>query len=125
MPPPTASPPSLLKSDEKLWVVLSHLSLFFGVGILLPLIVYLVKKEDSAPIAHHAKEALNFQISLALYALGCIPLVLVFVGAPLLLALGVASMVLAIIAAVQGAEGRPYRYPRIHGLPPRHPLLQA
>ncbi|MGK0197767.1 MAG: putative Tic20 family protein, partial [Yoonia sp.] len=58
-----------LTSDEKLWSVLSHLSLLLGVGILLPLIVYLVKKGDSPAVAEHAKEALNFHISVYLYAI--------------------------------------------------------
>ena len=108
---PPIVPPPVTKSDEKLWIVLSHLSVFLGVGILLPLIVYLVKKDESAAIAFHAKEALNFHISVCIYALVCLPLLIVIIGFPLLIGLGVATMVFAIVAAVQGAEGREYRYP--------------
>ena len=104
-------PPPIPNSDVKLWVVLSHLSVLLGVGLLLPLIIYLVKKDDSAAICHHAKEALNFHISLYLYALACIPLMLLLIGIPLLFALGVAALILSIIAAVRGADGREYRYP--------------
>ena len=104
-------PPPIPNSDVKLWVVLSHLSVLLGVGLLLPLIIYLVKKDDSATICHHAKEALNFHISLYLYAVLCIPLTFILIGIPLLFALGVAALILSIIAAVRGADGREYRYP--------------
>jgi hypothetical protein len=100
-----------VRSDEKLWIVLVHLSVFMGVGLLLPLIVYLVKKDESPAVRHHAAQALNFHISLVLYGLACIPLTFVLIGIPLLLALSAATLVFAIIAAVKGANGEAYRYP--------------
>lgn len=106
----SATPP-VLRSDDKLWVVLSHLSVLLGVGILLPLIVYLVKKDDSAVISYHAKEALNFHISVYLYALACVPLLLIVIGLPLILLIGLATFILSIVGAVRGADGREYRYP--------------
>lgn len=111
MNPSTETPPPLTKSDDKLWIVLSHLSLFLGVGIILPLIVFLVKKDESKMVRHHAKEALNFHISIYIYAVLCIPLFMIVVGVPLLLLLGVGSSILAIVAAVRGAERQEYRYP--------------
>lgn len=109
MPPPAAGAP--LASDEKLWIVLSHLSVLFGVGLLLPLIVYLVKKDDSAAVAYHAREALNFHLSLLLYSIVCGMLVFVIIGIPLLFALAVSAFILAIVAAVKGADNVQYRYP--------------
>ncbi len=108
---PTESPPARPKTDDKLWIVISHLSLFLGVGILLPLIIYLVKKDESQMVRHHSKEALNFHISIYLYAMLCFPLLMIIVGFPLLLLLGVTSSILAILAAVRGAECQAYRYP--------------
>ncbi len=105
-------PPALIiSSNDRLWIVLSHLSALLGVGIVLPLIIYLVKKDESPSIAYHAKEALNFHISIYLYALACIPLVFVFIGFPLLLVVIVSMFVLSIIAAVRAADGVQYRYP--------------
>lgn len=106
----TTSP---LTSDEKLWVILCHISALLGVGFVLPLIVYLVKKDDSETIGYHAKEALNFHISLFLYALVCVPLTMVLIGVPMLMLLGLAGIILAIVATIKGSEGVRYRYPYI------------
>jgi uncharacterized Tic20 family protein len=99
------------RGNDKLWSVLSHLSAFLGVGFILPLIVYLVMRKESEYVAANAREALNFHISLLIYAICCFPLVFVLIGIPLLMVLGVVSLVFAIIAAVKAADGFTYRYP--------------
>ncbi len=104
-------PPTLPDSNDKLFVVLCHLSVFLSVPLILPLIVYLVKKDESEFVAFHAKESLNFHLSILIYSIGCAILVLVVIGAFLLMALGVAVVVLAIIAAIKSATGEHYRYP--------------
>ncbi len=95
-------------SDDQLWIVFSHISLLLGVGILLPLIVYLVKKDDSPRVSNHAKEALNFHISIIIYSLAC---GITCVGIPLIPFIGIAAMVLSIIAAVKASDPVQYRYP--------------
>jgi uncharacterized protein len=92
-------------------MILCHLSLLFGAGILLPLIVYLVKRQDSPIPAEHAREALNFHISVYLYVIVSFFLCFVLVGFVLLPLIGVGSVVFSIIASVTASEGRPYRYP--------------
>ncbi len=104
-------PPPVPSSDDKLWIILSHVSLLLGVGVILPLVVYLVKKDSSAVVAEHAKEALNFHISIYIYAAVCVILVFVIIGFFLLIALSLASLVLAIIACVKASEGTLFRYP--------------
>ena len=111
MTEPAITPPALITSHEKLWVTISHLSVLVGLGIVRPLIVYLVKKDESEVIRYHAKEALNFQLSLLLYSLGSMLLVFILIGVPMLIILGVAALVLSIVAAIRGSEGRNYRYP--------------
>lgn len=103
-PPPPAAP----SSDEQLWIVFSHISILLGIGILLPLIVYLVKKDESPRIAEHAKEALNFHISILIYSLAC---AITCIGIPLAIIIGIGAMVYAIIAAVKASDPVPYRYP--------------
>jgi len=110
MPPPPLPPP-LTESGDKVLIVLCHLSLLLGVGFILPLIVYLVKRQDPSPVAAHAKEVLNFHISLVIYALLALPLVLILIGVPILIGLGLASFICAIIAAIKASEGGFYRYP--------------
>jgi len=112
--PPLPTPPPAPKGNEKIWSILSHLSALVslvGVGLLLPLIVYLAMKGDSAYVADNAKEALNFHLSVFLYTLCCIPLIFVLIGIPLLVAIGLATLVLSIVAAIKASEGGCYRYP--------------
>jgi len=70
--------------SDKIWSMLSHLSAFFGVGIILPLVVYLAMRNESEFVATNAKEALNFHISVYLYILCCIPLAFILIGIPLM-----------------------------------------
>ena len=107
----TSSPSPTPSGNEKIWSILSHLSALIGVGILLPLVVYLAMKGDSDYVARNAKEALNFHLSLLIYCLCCIPLIFVAIGFPLLVVLGLLSVVLAIVAAVKASEGGCYHYP--------------
>src|SRR4051794_40843475 len=87
--------------NDKIWSVLCHVSAFIGVGFILPLVVYLVMRKESEYVAANAREALNFHISLLIYAICCVPLVFVLIGIPLLIALGITGFVLAIVAAVK------------------------
>src|SRR6266404_8505105 len=99
------------KGNEKIWSMLSHLSTFFGVGLILPLVVYLAMRNESEYVAGNAREALNFHISLLIYGICCVPLLFILIGIPLLILLGLGSLVFAIIAAVKASDGRCYRYP--------------
>ena len=77
-----------LSGSDRLWIVLSHLSLLLGVGFVLPLVVYLVMRNESPVVAANAREALNFHISLFIYFALCIPLAVIIIGVPLLIAIG-------------------------------------
>ena len=99
------------KGSDKIWSMLSHLSALLGVGFVLPLVVYLAMRKESEYVATNAREALNFHISVLIYAVCCIPLVFILVGVPLLLVLGLGSLVLAIIATIKASDGQCYRYP--------------
>jgi len=78
---------------------------------LLPLVVYLAMRRDSEYVAANAREALNFHLSVLIYSLCCVPLVFILIGIPLILVIGVGSLVLAIIATVKASDGLCYRYP--------------
>jgi len=108
VPPPVAPRPN---TDEKLWIVFCHLSLFIGLPFLLPLVVYLIKKQDSPATAEHAREALNFHISLLIYSMVSALLTFVLIGIPLLFIIGIGSLVCAVIASIKASEGGFYRYP--------------
>ncbi|CAN5557731.1 DUF4870 domain-containing protein [soil metagenome] len=103
--------PTPLKSEDKLWIIVSHLSILVGVGLLLPLIVFLVKKDESPFVAAHAKEALNFHISFLVYGIISVFLCAILIGFVLLPILGILVIVFAIMAAIKGSEGGFYKYP--------------
>ena len=101
------APDYVPNSDEKTMAILAHvLSLFFW--IIPPLIIYLVKKDDSKFAADHAKEALNFQITMTIV---CLALLISIVGILLLWAVGIIVLILIIVATIKASEGKMYRYP--------------
>ena len=112
-PPPLESERPMPSGNDKIWSILSHLSALLGVGLVLPLVVYLAMKGDSIYVRDNAREALNFHLSVLIYCLCCIPLVFVVVGLPLLIIIGIAGLVLAIVAAVKASDGGCYHYPLI------------
>jgi uncharacterized protein len=106
-----------LTKEERNWAMLSHLLALTGyVGvpfgnIVAPLIIYLMKKDESQFVAEQSRESLNFQISMSIYALIGAVLTLILIGLLLLAAVWVAGVVLTIIASVKAANGEAYRYP--------------
>ena len=108
---PSIPPPD--QGNDKLLAILCHVSLLLGVPFILPLIIYLVKREESALVAAHAKEVLNFHISLLIYSLcAIIPVFFCFcIGVPIMMGLGAMSFICAIVAAIQASEGGFYFYP--------------
>jgi hypothetical protein len=113
-PPPLVAP-SVPKGNDKLWSILSHLSGIVGLPVMvpfvLPLVVYLVMKDESEYVAANAKEALNFHISVFIYILCCIPLVFVLIGIPMMIVVAIGSLIFSIVAAVKAADGGCYHYP--------------
>ena len=105
-------PPLLpVSASDRLWCIACHLSGLVSLPIILPLIVYLVMKRESAFVAGHAREALNFHLSLLLYALLLIPLYFILVGFVLGGVLFILYLVFSIMAAIKSSENLPYRYP--------------
>jgi uncharacterized Tic20 family protein len=106
---PQIPPPA--QGNDKLLAILCHISPFLGVPFILPLIVYLVKRGESELVAAHAREVLNFHISLVIYSICAIPLVFFLIGIPILIGLGLMSFICAIVAAIRASEGGFYFYP--------------
>jgi uncharacterized protein len=120
-----AAHPSGLSSDVRNWGLAAHLSAYVGAWVALaflgPLVVWLLKRDDHPFIDHHAKEALNFNLSFLLYGVVggiiAIPLGLITLGIGLIpiiiigAVLVVAWLILPIIAAIKAANGEGYRYP--------------
>ena len=116
-PNSTAASGAAPTENERTWGMLAHLSALVGLvipligNVLGPLVVSIARSDQSAFVAAHAKEALNFNISVTLAALLCTLLMLVFVGFLLGSALFIAWLVMTLIAAIKASEGAAYRYP--------------
>jgi len=124
-PPASAGTAS---AEEKQWAMFAHLSALLGglltsgwagsIGFFIgPLVIWLMKKDTMPFVSDQAKEALNFAItiSLAFMALLVLTFLTLGIGAlftiPLMLFIGIAALVLVIIAAMKANQGIAYRYP--------------
>lgn len=98
-------------SSHRLLNILSHGAVFLGTPMLIPLIVYLVTKNDRTTVSAHAAEAFNFHLSFAVWALLCVPLTFIGIGFLLLVAIAITTLVCAIIGIVKASNDEVYRYP--------------
>jgi uncharacterized Tic20 family protein len=110
-PNASAPPPQPSDSSDKLLAILCHLSFLFGLGFILPLVVYLVKRNESVFVRSHASEVLNFHLSIMIYAICAFILIFVLIGIPLLILIGLFAFVCAIIGAVKASNNEFYFYP--------------
>jgi uncharacterized Tic20 family protein len=96
-------------SDDRMLAMFCHLGGVFG-GFLLPLIIWLVKKDESSYIDYHGKEALNFQLTMLIGHLIMLPLAFCTFG---ITALAMFAFVItfSIIAATAANRGERYAYP--------------
>ncbi|HEX4956956.1 MAG TPA: DUF4870 domain-containing protein [Lacibacter sp.] len=99
-----------VSSDERTLAILVHiLSIFFW--IFPGLIIYLIKKDESPYVAEHAKEALNFQISITLFYIISGILVLLLIGLLMMLVVYCINLIFCILATIKAADNVLYKYP--------------
>ena len=112
----------LPSKDDRTWGMFCHLgalvvSFFSGLGFIVPLIIWLMKKDESDFIDDQGKESLNFQITLALFylAMGLLCAITcgfgVIIALPLIVVAWIVAVVMGIIASIKSNEGERYRYP--------------
>ena len=104
-------------SDTRTWCVLCHAAALAGIflhalgHIFGPLIIWLMKRGDSAEIDAHGKESLNFQLSMLIYNVVAAILCFVLIDIPMLILLYILNIVFVIVASIKASEGVLYRYP--------------
>jgi uncharacterized protein len=113
--PPPPGQGQLSPDQERLWAMLAHLLSFVAaylfLGFVAPLVVLLVFGPRSPYVRAHAVESLNFNLTWLLYAIVGVVLALLLIGFLILIALGIAYLVLVVIASVRANNGEFYRYP--------------
>jgi uncharacterized protein len=105
----------MVTNEEKTFAAVMYVLNFF-VPVIGPLIIWILKKDESAFIDYHGREYFNFMISYFIYSVISGILVLILIGALLLWVLGIAAFIFNIIAAVKAYEGKEYRFPLIFRL---------
>ncbi|MBL4835491.1 MAG: DUF4870 domain-containing protein [Pseudomonas sp.] len=102
--------------EARKWALIAHLSGFLGClipfgSLIGPLLVWQLKKDQDVFIDDQGKEAMNFQISVALASLICVLLMVIVIGFLLIWVVIIGAVILMIIAAIKANEGKAYRYP--------------
>lgn len=86
--------------------------MLFGIpSVLGPLVMWILKKAEDPYVDFHGKEAINFNLSILIYAIVAGVLIFVAVGLLLLPAVLITWLVFVIIATVKAGAGEHYRYP--------------
>lgn len=115
-------PASDASQEERTLAMLSHVGPILlalvsagGLGWAVPLVIYLVKRDESAFVADQAVESLNFHITVAL---GCVvagisvlTIVLIPLALLFFLCIGLVGIILGIMAGLAASKGERYRYP--------------
>ena len=105
-----AMEPASPSTDEKSWAMGCHL-IALVTSFVGPLILWLIKREGNPFVEVQGKEAINFQLSILLYAVVCSFLTIIVIGALLMPLVGLFDVIFVIIAAIKANEGIAYRYP--------------
>jgi len=98
------------------WAMFLHFSLLAGfvvplAGLVAPVIIWQIKKTEYPELDVHGKIAANWILSLIVYAVVSALLILVLVGIPLLIALGVLAVVFPIVGGIKANNGETWKYP--------------
>jgi hypothetical protein len=114
MPPPDTV--GTIGERDRPLSVMTHLSALAGylipfANLVIPLVIWLVKRNESPDIDAVGREVVNFNLSMVLYAFVAFLLTFVLVGFVLLFGLWLFGIVVTIIAALRANDGWRYRYP--------------
>ena len=105
-----------MREDNQM-LMIAHLSqlldLVTGIGgFIVPLVLWLTQKDKVAGMDMHGKMILNFQISLFIYSIICIPLIIFLgLGILLLIVIGIIALVFPILNAIKVSNGEMPYYP--------------
>lgn len=105
-----------VSNDERTWGTIVHLSVLTGVifpvlTIIAPLFIWLIKRKDMPFVDDQGKEAINFQLTILIGFVICIPLAFIFIGIILAPILAILDLIFVILAGISANKGEHYRYP--------------
>lgn len=100
-------PQGVQESKEHIWLPLVHLSAYF-LFIIPTAVIWILKKEEVENISKHARDVINFQISLSIYMIVCLICI-----PPFFVLLVIYHFVIIIINTVKVIQEKPYYYPLV------------
>jgi uncharacterized Tic20 family protein len=113
--PMDAGSPDTVDADSRMWAMFLHLSQLLHfvplAGFIVPIVIWQVKKDDLPWLDQHGKNAVNWMISEIIYFFASFLLIIVIVGIPMLVVMGVCAVVFPIIAGVKANSGVVWKYP--------------
>ena len=117
----TPSTPVILESnrDDRIWAMACHLGTFVTVvalaNFIVPLVIWMVKRDTSPLVADQGKEVLNFQITMFLLYAVAVVCAITVVLIPLAILMAIVGplfhVIMSIIGAIKAYDGQAYRYP--------------
>ncbi len=104
-----------MREDNQLLVITHLMQLLtlvtgFG-GLLVPLILWLTQRDKVFDMEEHGRAIINFQLSMLLFSILCVPFVFLIIGIFGLVVIGILNLIFPIINAVNASNGRPIYYP--------------
>lgn len=108
--------PAAPSADERNWAMFCHLATMSGFvipffSIIGPLVIWLIKRDESEYVNYHGKEVLNFQITIAIAMFVSIILMVVVIGFVTAFIVGIFWFVMSIVGGVKASSGEYYEYP--------------
>ena len=102
--------------QERQWALICHLSGLCGYiipfgNLIVPIIIWSMKKDEMPMVDAHGKEVINFQISFTIWFVIATIFIFILIGIPLLIALLLLQVIFIIIAAIKADNGELYHYP--------------
>ena len=94
-------------------IMIANLVLCILAGFIVPLIIWLINKDkpEKSWLTDQSKEALNFQITIAIALVACVVLSVVLIGAFLMPIVGLLNLIFCILGGIKANNGETYRYP--------------
>ena len=114
-PKPYPAPPATAM-DENSWSLMLHLSQLCGflipfAGLIVPIVLWQIKKDESAVVDRHGRIIANWMITAFIAGIVLFCLSFVLIGIPLLIILGLLCVVFPIIGGIKASNGEFWAYP--------------
>ena len=106
-----------MKKQDKQLLAITHLTQLLDVvtgfgGFIVPLILWLTQRDRIHHMNEHGKSIMNFQISMFIYGIICIPLIFLFgLGIIGLILIAILCFVFPIVNAIRASNGERPNYP--------------